>query len=70
MAFLGLSRDPGPCCTHPQGRSNPLPLEPRPWSPRACPRLFAPFPDQPPGFLTKTLPKSQVCARGWDFTLL
>ena len=33
MAFLGLSRDPGPCCTHPQGRSNPLPLEPRPWSP-------------------------------------
>lgn len=70
VAFLGLSRDPGPCCTHPQGRSNPLPLEPRPLKPPCLSAPFAPFPDQPPGFLTKTLPKSQVCARGWDFTLL
>ena len=73
VAFLELSRDPGPRCTHPQGRSNPHPLEPRPLEPPCLSapfRLFATFPDQPPGFLTKTLPKSQVCARGWDFTLL
>lgn len=62
MAFLGLSGIPQVPLHPPLGTSNPCP------GAAVLVPPFGPFPDQPPGFLTKMLPKSQVCPQGWNFT--